>query len=84
MITSAHQSVPDPEPLAWTSAQAAAALQVCDKTVLSMAKRGELPARKVGRVWRFSPDALRDWLTNSARDGPVTKKASQGSNPRGT
>ncbi len=40
------------EPL-WTVAEVANYLQLEPETIRSMARRKELPALKVGRVWRF-------------------------------
>lgn len=48
---------------ALTTRQAAALLNVNPKTVLRLIQRGQLPARKVGRVWRISPRALDAWLS---------------------
>lgn len=39
---------------------AALLLKVSTKTVLKLARAGELPARKVGREWRFETAALLD------------------------
>ena len=39
---------------------AAFLLKVSTKTVLRLARAGELPARKVGREWRFETSALLD------------------------
>jgi excisionase family DNA binding protein len=39
---------------------AALLLKVSTKTVLRLARAGELPARKVGREWRFETSALLD------------------------
>jgi excisionase family DNA binding protein len=45
-----------------TPAQLAELLQVDEKTVRSLAAAGDLPGRKVGRQWRFSRQAVLDWL----------------------
>jgi excisionase family DNA binding protein len=45
-----------------TSAQLAELLQVEEKTVRDLARRGELPGRKLGREWRFSRSAVLGWL----------------------
>lgn len=42
------------------AAGAAVLLKVSTKTVLKLARAGELPARKVGREWRFETSALLD------------------------
>ncbi len=40
-------------------------LRLADSTVYRLAKSGELPARKVGGVWRFSRVALLNWIGQS-------------------
>ena len=47
--------------------QLAEMLQVDDKTVRSLASKGELPGRKVGRHWRFSRQAVLEWLASPER-----------------
>jgi excisionase family DNA binding protein len=54
------------QPEVLTPAQAAELLQVDEKTVRTLATRGELPGRKLGRHWRFSRRALLDWLAAAA------------------
>lgn len=51
-----------------TTEQAAELLQVHPNTVLSLAGKGELPGRKVGRDWRFRKSALLDHLTSTAQE----------------
>ena len=46
-----------------TPAQLAGLLQVEEETVVAMAERKEIPARKVGEEWRFSREAILAWLT---------------------
>src|SRR5918912_4315469 len=50
------------EPDVLTLEQLAELLQVDVKTVRSLAVKGELPGRKLGRDWRFSRQAVLDWL----------------------
>jgi excisionase family DNA binding protein len=45
-----------------TPAQLAGLLQVDEETVVGMAERKEIPARKVGEEWRFSREAILAWL----------------------
>jgi excisionase family DNA binding protein len=45
-----------------TLAQLAELLQLDERTVGELARKGEIPGRKVGREWRFSRDAVLDWL----------------------
>ena len=37
-----------------------------------LARRGELPGRKIGKGWRFSQDALLEWL-NAYKTGTPSK-----------
>jgi excisionase family DNA binding protein len=48
-----------------TTAQLADLLQVEEKAVRDLARRGELPGRKIGRDWRFSRGAVLAWLSES-------------------
>jgi excisionase family DNA binding protein len=52
----------DGPPEVLTADQLAELLQVDARTVRSLAARGELPGRKLGREWRFSRRAVLDWL----------------------
>src|ERR1041384_6035605 len=45
-----------------TPAQLAGLLQVEEETVIALAERKEIPARKVGEEWRFSREAVLAWL----------------------
>jgi excisionase family DNA binding protein len=45
-----------------TAEEAADLLKVSEKTVLKMAREGQLPARKVGRAWRFCRTDLLSFL----------------------
>jgi excisionase family DNA binding protein len=60
------------EPDVLTPAQLAELLQVDEKTVRGLAAKGELPDRKVGREWRFSRQAVLDWLATPAKRGRTT------------
>ena len=55
------------EPDVLTVEQLAELLQVDEKTLRSLAAKGELPGRKVGRHWRFSRQAVLDWLATPER-----------------
>jgi len=50
-----------------TLEQLAELLQIDDKTVRALAAKGELPGRKLGRHWRFSRQAVLDWLATPER-----------------
>ena len=51
-----------------TATEAGSLLRVSSKTVKRMAAEGRLPARRVGRAWRFSSAALLDWLARTERE----------------
>ncbi len=48
--------------------EAARRVGLPSRTVYALARRGELPAIKVGRVWRFDPRQLDAWLTRREPD----------------
>ncbi len=48
----------------WTVDEVASYLKLQPETVRSMARRGELPAIKLGKVWRFQKNAIHDMLAN--------------------
>ena len=62
-----------------TLPQLAELLQVDEKTVRSLATAGDLPGRKVGRHWRFSRQAILDWLATPPRKRHAA--GFEGSNP---
>ena len=45
-------------------------LDIPKSTVYKLAREGEIPARKVGRHWRFLKDAVDAWLANRGEDKP--------------
>ncbi len=45
--------------------EAAAVLHCHPKTLRLMAQAKKIPARRVGKLWRFSEDRLREWLEAS-------------------
>lgn len=51
------------------SAQAADLLQVSTKTLLKWARAGHVPAREVGKEWRFLRSELLDWLQRQEGNG---------------
>lgn len=48
------------------SVQAARLLRIHPKTVRAKARNGEIPAIRVGRVWRFRASSLDEWITQIA------------------
>jgi len=47
-----------------TLAEVAAYLHLAERTVLRMARRGEIPAAKVASQWRFMRSLVQDWLAS--------------------
>ena len=55
-----------------TLPEVAQLLKVAEKTVYSMAQKGQLPAFKVGGQWRFKHADLDQWIEDqkaASRDG---------------
>ncbi len=48
----------------WTVEDVADYLKLQPETIRSMARRGELPALKIGKVWRFQRHAINEMLVN--------------------
>lgn len=53
------------EPLLDTE-EAAKLLRIHPKTLRRNARRGEIPATRVGRLWRFRASVLNEWLQKIA------------------
>lgn len=49
----------------WTVDDVAGYLKLQPETIRSMARRGELPAIKLGKVWRFQKTAIHEMLVKS-------------------
>jgi excisionase family DNA binding protein len=52
------------------AAQAGQFLQIEEKNVVELAEAGKLPGKKLGPVWRFSRDALVQWLSSPSTPDP--------------
>lgn len=48
-----------------TLEEAAKALRVDSRTLRSLIKAGDFPARKVGVGWRIDPEAVKRWLAET-------------------
>ena len=55
----------EPEPL-MTLEDIAAYLQLHLRAVSRLAKKGELPVMKIGRVWRVKREVLDRWITEQS------------------
>lgn len=56
----AYDPLPPPEVM--TVAETAELLKTDEHTVLQLAEAGDIPARKLGKTWRFSRTAVLGWL----------------------
>lgn len=52
-----------------TIPEVAELLRIAEKTVYTLAQRGEIPAFKVGGQWRFSRGAIQAWIDKRTRAG---------------
>ncbi len=51
---------------------AARVLGVSTKTIYTLARKGDIPARRIGREWRFARKNLVEWVANSSQADQVT------------
>ncbi len=58
-----------------TLAEVAEYLQLAERAVLRMARRGEIPAAKVASQWRFIRSLVREWLVGQMRPIPSDAQA---------
>jgi excisionase family DNA binding protein len=63
-IDAEKASSPDTEPL-WTVEDVASYLRLKPDTVRAMARRGELPAVKIGKVWRFDRSSINKLVSSA-------------------
>ena len=59
-----------------TIPEVAELLRIAEKTVYTLAQRGEVPAFKVGGQWRFSRGAIQAWIDNRTRAGDAAAPSS--------
>ena len=59
---------PNAAPVVLTLEEAAELLRVEPKEMRKLAANGEVPGRKVGTEWRFSRDALLNWLSGNEEE----------------
>lgn len=57
---------------------AAAILGVSSTTIYNLARKGAIPATRVGREWRFARKNLVDWITNGAAANTLTAVLGKG------
>ena len=59
----------EPGPLLLTARQAAQVLGISPRTLFSLTKNGDLPVVRFGRLVRYSPNDLRDWIESHTEGG---------------
>lgn len=57
-----------------TAKEVAEILKVSDRTVLRLAERGDLPAKRIGTQWRFIPKVLDEWIHTKISIDPLSQK----------
>ena len=60
-----------------TSKEVAEYLKIHQITVCKHAATGKIPAKHVGRLWRFDKAAIDKWIRAGGRSAPQTKKESK-------
>ena len=60
-----NETKPTLEPLLLTPKETAKTLSICEKTLYTLTKTGELPAIKIGRAKRYSVDEINRWIKKS-------------------
>ena len=56
------------ERLLLTPREAAKTLGICERTLYSLTKRGEIPVIRSGRIVRYSVDDLKAWIKKSSKN----------------
>lgn len=57
-----------------TLEEAANHLKLGKSTLYRLAQAGEIPAHKMGRVWRFDVEEIDQWLKDSGRNTTATSR----------
>jgi len=58
--------------------RAAKVLGVSTKTIYTLARKGEIPATRVGREWRFARKSLIDWVATGSEADQLSKTLRNG------
>jgi excisionase family DNA binding protein len=46
----------------WTTREAARFLKIHERTLIRLAAKGEIPAFRIGKHWRFIPSEVQAWM----------------------
>ena len=49
--------------------EAAKALSICEKTLWTMTKNGDIPVIRMGRAVRYPVDKLKEWISKESNKG---------------
>ena len=60
-----------------TIEEVATALRVSERTVYDWAQKGEIPAGKIGTVWRFKKSEIQKWVDEKLSNTPKAAEAPQ-------
>ena len=53
----------------WTVKDIAAYLQIKDTSVRQLSKQGKIPGFQIGRMWRYDPERIRQWIEELQQNG---------------
>lgn len=56
------------EPLLLTAREAAKALNICERTLYSLTKAGELPVVRIGRAVRYNVQDIKDFIEKKSSE----------------
>lgn len=66
IVNELSTSSPEIPCLLWNEQQVATAIGMSVDRVQELARTGVLPGFKVGRNWKFSPEAIRSWIKSNS------------------
>lgn len=69
-VDSVDKTSPETESL-WTVEEVAQYLRLETETIRNMARERKLPSMKLGRVWRFRPDLVKEWVVAQSSVRPI-------------
>jgi excisionase family DNA binding protein len=55
------------EPMLLTVRQAAKVLSISERTLFTLTKGGDIPHVRIGRLVRYAPSALQDWIERNSQ-----------------
>lgn len=65
--TRRHSGAPPDPPQVMTIDDLSTYLQVAKSTLYKLAQEGKVPGQKVGKHWRFSRQAINEWLMRTSK-----------------